>query len=171
MSLSEPEEIERLAIGELRSLVESLLAEVARLRAENAALREEIARLKGLPPRPKLKPSGMEKASQPHRHLQAAGGAAADQSARRFRDRGSGGLARGRVWRARPGSPSTTPAPSTPGATASPPRSATAGLRPSAPACRSPAPTSSTACAPVTMTLWSTRRQWPTCAGTIWPAR
>ena len=59
------EAIEGLAIGELRSLVESLLAEVARLRAENAALREEVARLQGLSPRPKLKPSGMEKASQP----------------------------------------------------------------------------------------------------------
>jgi hypothetical protein len=65
MSLPEPEKVERLAIGELRSLVESMLAEMARLRAENAALREEVARLKGLPPRPKLKPSGMEKASQP----------------------------------------------------------------------------------------------------------
>ena len=65
MSLPEPEEIERLAIGDLRSLVTSLLAEVLRLRAENAALREEIARLKGLPPRPKLKPSGMEQASEP----------------------------------------------------------------------------------------------------------
>ena len=72
MSLPEPEEIERLAIGDLRSLVASLLAEVVRLRedtaalrAENAALKEEIARRKGLPPRPKLKSSGMEKASQP----------------------------------------------------------------------------------------------------------
>ena len=54
------EGIARLAIGELRSLVESVLAEVARLRAENAALREEVARLKGLPRRPKLTPSGME---------------------------------------------------------------------------------------------------------------
>ena len=70
MSLPEPEEIERLAFGELRSLVESLLAQVVRLqedvavlRAENAALKEEIARLKGLPPRPKLKPSGMDKAA------------------------------------------------------------------------------------------------------------
>ena len=36
---------------------------MAQLRAENAALREEVARLKGLPPRPKLKPSGMEKGS------------------------------------------------------------------------------------------------------------
>ena len=65
MSLPEPEEIERLAIGDLRALVTSLLAEELRLRAENAALREEIARLKGLPPRPKLKPSGMEQASKP----------------------------------------------------------------------------------------------------------
>ena len=37
---------------------------MAQLRAENAALREEVARLKGLPLRPKLKPSGMEKAGQ-----------------------------------------------------------------------------------------------------------
>jgi hypothetical protein len=72
MSPPEPEEIERLAIGDLRSLVTSLLAEVPRLREDNAALRaesaalkEEIARLKGLPPRPKLKPSGMEQASEP----------------------------------------------------------------------------------------------------------
>jgi hypothetical protein len=65
MSLPDAEEIERLAIGDLRSLVTSLLGEVLRLRAENAALREEIARLKGLPPRPKLKPSGMEQASAP----------------------------------------------------------------------------------------------------------
>ena len=65
MSLPEPEAIERLAIGDLRALVTSLLAEELRLRAENAALREEIARLKGLPPRPKLKPSGMEQASKP----------------------------------------------------------------------------------------------------------
>ena len=42
-----------------------MLAEVLRLRAENVTLKEEIARLKGLPPRPKLKPSGMEKASAP----------------------------------------------------------------------------------------------------------
>jgi hypothetical protein len=70
MSLPERDEIKRLAIGDLRSLVESLLAQVVRLqedvavlRAENAALKEEIARLKGLPPRPKLKPSGMDKAA------------------------------------------------------------------------------------------------------------
>ena len=72
MSLPEPEEIETLSIGDLRSLVASLLAEVVRLRegnaalrAENTGLKQEIARLKGLPPRPKLKPSGMERASEP----------------------------------------------------------------------------------------------------------
>ena len=35
------------------------------LRAENQALRDEVARLKGLPPRPPLRPSGMEQATQP----------------------------------------------------------------------------------------------------------
>jgi hypothetical protein len=65
MSLPEPEEIESLLIGDLRSLVTSLLAEVLRLRAENATLKAEIAWLKGLPPRPKLKPSGMEQAGAP----------------------------------------------------------------------------------------------------------
>ena len=48
---------------ELRRLVGELLGEVDRLRAENAALREEIARLKGHKGRPKIKPSGMERAS------------------------------------------------------------------------------------------------------------
>jgi hypothetical protein len=47
---------------ELRRLVAELLGEVARLRDENAALREEIARLKGHKGRPKIKPSGMERA-------------------------------------------------------------------------------------------------------------
>lgn len=48
---------------ELRQLVAELLGEVARLREENAALREEIARLKGHKGRPKIKPSGMERAT------------------------------------------------------------------------------------------------------------
>ena len=65
MSLPEAAEIETLPIGDLRSVVASLLAEVVRLREENAALKDEIARLKHLPPRPKLKPSGMERASDP----------------------------------------------------------------------------------------------------------
>ena len=57
--------VEGLPAEELRRLVGELLGEVARLRAENAALREEVARLKGLPGRPKAKPSGMERAATP----------------------------------------------------------------------------------------------------------
>ena len=60
-----------LSRDELIGLVEQLLLEVSALRervsaleAENAALREDNARLKGLKGRPKLKPSGMEKATK-----------------------------------------------------------------------------------------------------------
>ena len=56
--------------AELRGLVGELIAEVDRLRAENRALRDEVARLKGLPPRPPSRPSGME---------EATGGAGADK--------------------------------------------------------------------------------------------
>src|SRR5271157_2469838 len=53
-----------LGLDELKALLVQALEEVARLKAENAELREEIARLKGLKGRPKLKPSGMEKATE-----------------------------------------------------------------------------------------------------------
>ena len=53
-----------LGLEELKALLLQVLEDNARLKAENAALREEIARLKGLKGRPKLKPSGMEKAAQ-----------------------------------------------------------------------------------------------------------
>ena len=66
-----------MGAGELLALVKTLLVEVGRLREENEALREdlkarkvesqalkdEIARLKGLPPRPPPQSSGMEKAT------------------------------------------------------------------------------------------------------------
>jgi uncharacterized small protein (DUF1192 family) len=66
-----------LSLAELRDLVGGLVSEVVRLRAdtvaqqatitalkaENQALRDEVARLKGLPPRPPLRPSGMEQAT------------------------------------------------------------------------------------------------------------
>jgi len=55
--------LEALSPAELRGLVGDLMAEVGRLRAENQALRDEVARLKGLPPRPPLRPSGMETAT------------------------------------------------------------------------------------------------------------
>jgi len=45
--------------------VDAQQATIVALRAENQALRDEVARLKGLPPRPPSRPSGMEQATQP----------------------------------------------------------------------------------------------------------
>ena len=61
-------EISGLGLEELKALLVQALEEVARLKSENAKLREEIARLKGLKGRPKLKPSGMEKAADAARN-------------------------------------------------------------------------------------------------------
>ena len=59
-----PPDLEAASAEELKELVQTLLQEVAELRRENGALREEIARLKGKPPRPDVRPSGMaEKAT------------------------------------------------------------------------------------------------------------
>src|SRR5215216_3471119 len=60
MSPPDAASLEALSPAELRGLVGELIAEVDRLRAENRALRDEVARLKGLPPRPPpARPSGM----------------------------------------------------------------------------------------------------------------
>jgi hypothetical protein len=58
---------EDLSPDELRDLAGALIAEVRRLQVENRALKDEVARLKGLPPRPlpPAKPSGMERATEP----------------------------------------------------------------------------------------------------------
>ena len=60
-----PQIVDGLGLEELRSLLVQALEEIARLKAENAELRDEIARLKGLKGRPKIAPSGMEKATEP----------------------------------------------------------------------------------------------------------
>ena len=63
-----PPDIDALSPSELKSLVLKLLEEQAEFRRTIGALRDEIARLKGGPGRPdikpNLKPSGMEKASE-----------------------------------------------------------------------------------------------------------
>src|SRR5208337_1468939 len=63
-----PPDIDALSPSELKSLVLKLLEEQAEFRRTIGALRDEIARLKGGPGRPDIKPdtkpSGMEKASE-----------------------------------------------------------------------------------------------------------
>ena len=85
MSPPDSAPLETLSLAELRELVGTLAAKVAdlgaanaALKAENQALRDEVARLKGLPPRPPSRPSGMEKATgvAPGRARAASGHAA-----------------------------------------------------------------------------------------------
>ncbi|MCH8948652.1 MAG: transposase [Acidobacteria bacterium] len=58
-------DIDVLSVDDLKKLVVEVFEANAALRAEIAMLRDEIARLKGLKGRPKLRPSGMEPASEP----------------------------------------------------------------------------------------------------------
>jgi regulator of replication initiation timing len=73
-----------LSLAELRQFVGTLVAkvaevgaEIAAMKAENQALRDEVARLKGLLPRPPSRPFGMEKATVAPGRARAARGYAA----------------------------------------------------------------------------------------------
>src|SRR3954449_4909712 len=65
MSASKQISLSGLPRGELEALAERLLAENGALRQVIAGLKAEVATLKGVKGRPELKPSGMEKGTEP----------------------------------------------------------------------------------------------------------
>jgi len=96
MALPPPDSLERLTHADLIGVVRDLIGEVTRLRAENEklgaalaklrgehqAVKDELARLKGLPPRPPVKPSGMDKSTDA-KEPTTSGGKKAERSLRR----------------------------------------------------------------------------------------
>jgi len=91
-----PDSLERLTPADLIGVVRDLIGEVTRLRVENEklgaalaklriehqAVKDELARLKGLPPRPPVKPSGMDKSTDA-KEPATSGGKKAERSLRR----------------------------------------------------------------------------------------
>jgi hypothetical protein len=63
--MSPPDDFDRLSHAELKALVVKQWEQMVELQRLVAALRNEIARLKGGPGRPNLKPSGMERGTEP----------------------------------------------------------------------------------------------------------
>ena len=64
MEQPSPSPIDDLSLDALRSLVKELVGKLAAQDAQIKALKEEVTRLKGHKGKPKLKPSGMEQATE-----------------------------------------------------------------------------------------------------------
>ena len=96
MTSPPPDSLERLTPADLIGVVRDLIGEVTRLRVENEklgaalaklriehqAVKDELARLKGLPPRPPVKPSGMDKSTDANEPA-TSGGRKVERSLRR----------------------------------------------------------------------------------------
>jgi Transposase IS66 family len=63
--MSPPDDLDHLSHAELKGLVVQQWEQIVELQRLVAALRDEIARLKGGPGRPNIKPSGMERGTEP----------------------------------------------------------------------------------------------------------
>jgi hypothetical protein len=63
--MAPPDDLDGLSHAELKGLVVKQWEQIVELQRMVAALRDEVARLKGGPGRPSLKPSGMERGSEP----------------------------------------------------------------------------------------------------------
>jgi hypothetical protein len=90
-----PANLDGLSYTELKNLVVTLFEQLAEQQRTVAAMRDEIARLKGGRRRPNLKPSGMEKATEPQRGNQAA---EVRQNPRRLGQTGTGEDHIGQGW-------------------------------------------------------------------------
>ena len=90
LTVTVPADIDWLSLEALKALVVQLLSKVAEQERLIADLREEIARLKGLNGRPRIKPSGMENASAPKRPGEAGQASASREDRATGRRRGSG---------------------------------------------------------------------------------